>query len=106
MRVLRWIARHWYVPAMIIVSVAAFLLGSRRSPKEAIANEMAAIDAGEKTRILTIKHGTNVANMAADVKYNEKLRKLNYDQAERDLALRADPAARVRFLHRLLDESS
>jgi hypothetical protein len=81
--------------------MAGLLLMRRGSPLETTKSELRAIETGEKIRQIEIKRGRDAANAAADLEYKEKLDALDDKYKRNAEALRADPAARARYLARV-----
>jgi len=108
-KALRWLADHWYVPLMLIIGLAAFLLGARRpsgprrTPISDTRRELAVIKAGTAAKVLAKERGTNAAVdevMHAKTKSLDKITDKQHRKAEK---LARDPVALARFLERLSD---
>jgi hypothetical protein len=106
MRALAWLARRWYIPLLVLAGLAGFvatlmILRRPSSPLKGTEDELAAIDAGEKAKLLEIKRGRDEANAAADLQYRRELDALDARQKRKAERLRRDPARRARFLARV-----
>lgn len=103
MKVLRWLRRHWYVPLVAIFGLAAFVLGrgSGRNPVRRVKDELEAIKAGERAQLVAADRGLDAANAQVEAEHRATMASLDVEQRAKADRLRADPAARARWLTRL-----
>ncbi len=103
MTALRWIARHWYLPALAVLAGVAFFFGAKTRPGVALRRELTAIDAGEAARLSAIEKGKDLANSEIDAAHIETILALSDAESVKAETLRRDPARRVRFLTRVAE---
>ena len=52
---MKWLLRHWYIPAIVVLVVLAFFVGLGNQAMELLRSEMKAIDANHKANELEIE---------------------------------------------------
>lgn len=99
----KWLVRRWYIPLTALAGVVAFLAVQRRTPKQAVSDELDVIRESENAEFFAIERGANLANQIIDHDYRRTLAELDAAQRKKAHDLRGNPAKRVRYLRRLSD---
>ena len=95
---------HWHIPLIALAALAGWLLGARRrSPSEAIDDELDAIDYSLQIERFAIERGAKLANEFIDHEYRRTLKAMDEQKKRKAEALRSNPGKRVRFLRRVSD---
>jgi hypothetical protein len=101
-KVLRWLADHWYLALVFLGALAGFLMARKRdqSPIQTTRAELEAIRAGAEAREKQAEIGAEQARRHVESKYREELLRLDQAQADEARELRDDPVALAKFLVR------
>jgi len=100
-RGLCWLGRHWYIPVVVVLGVAVWILSrGRTSPTAPVEVELEAIEAGAEVRRVNAKLGAEQARQHVQDKYREQLAALDEKQRARAEELSNDPAKLAKFLVR------
>lgn len=98
MKVLRWLADYWWIPALILVGVGLSLFGRRMveavfgsSFQEKLELELGAIDAKRETREVRLQQGHDAAVRHVREKYKAEFEALDAKEAARVKELEANP---------------
>ena len=95
-----WLWDYWYIPLIVALSVAIWIVLRRGTPIDALNDELDVIKAGADARKLVAAQGAGEALNAVSTQHRDALDKLDDDQQIQAERLKDDPVALARFLVR------
>jgi hypothetical protein len=101
MKILRWLADHWYLPLFVLGVFLGWWLTRGRGkvlPTKQIQTELKAIEAGRKAKSLEAELGAEQATAKILKEYKAEVQKLNEEEAKQVAELKQDPVALSKFL--------
>ena len=104
--VMWWLLDHWYLPAIVVVSVVGWLVFRRGQPDskgalQAVQDELGIIRAGAEARDMQTQLGTEQTLEHVKDKYAAKTVALDATQQLKVKELEDDPVALARYLERV-----
>jgi hypothetical protein len=110
-KVLRWLAQHWYLPlvaiAAVLGSLVTLVLTDRRpeSPRDRLDAELEAIKAGERAQTQAALTSVEDAVRRAEEEHADAIQAMDHRQFARAERLRGNPRALSRHLVRTAERA-